>query len=285
MPRVSARRLGLVGVLAGALLVGAGSAWGQTSNVDLDVDTDIDTDVSVDNDVSVDISKALDVSQDIDVSGNVTISGDIAIAQSVMALVDNNQVVNDSVVSLTISGAELSNMIVLGTDVLQTSSGNIGVNLSSGASILQENSATLSSQAVAGNDASADSGVFSLQQSLNNNFTVSGNNADVVNSAQLLGNVLSDASGNVGVNLAIGAFHLQKNSLALAAATGDTALSQATAAVVQEISFTQTFHIDTSNSVTLGDNVLAGASGNIGLNITAGTNNIQQNTLVLSSGQ
>ncbi|MCG8361192.1 MAG: hypothetical protein MI920_37010 [Kiloniellales bacterium] len=285
MPRVSARRLGLVGVLAGALLVGGGSAWGQTSNVDLDVDTDIDTDVSVDNDVSVDISKALDVSQDIDVSGNVTISGDIAIAQSVMALVDNNQVVNDSVVSLTISGAELSNMIVLGTDVLQTSSGNIGVNLSSGASILQENSATLSSQAVAGNDASADSGVFSLQQSLNNNFTVSGNNADVVNSAQLLGNVLSDASGNVGVNLAIGAFHLQKNSLALAAATGDTALSQATAAVVQEISFTQTFHIDTSNSVTLGDNVLAGASGNIGLNITAGTNNIQQNTLVLSSGQ
>lgn len=285
MPRVSARRLGLVGVLAGALLVGGGSAWGQTSNVDLDVDTDIDTDVSVDNDVSVDISKALDVSQDIDVTGNVTISGDIAIAQSVMALVDNNQVVNDSVVSLTISGAELSNMIVLGTDVLQTSSGNIGVNLSSGASILQENSATLSSQAVAGNDASADSGVFSLQQSLNNNFTVSGNNADVVNSAQLLGNVLSDASGNVGVNLAIGAFHLQKNSLALAAATGDTALSQATAAVVQEISFTQTFHIDTSNSVTLGDNVLAGASGNIGLNITAGTNNIQQNTLVLSSGQ
>ena len=273
------RNLALAASLAAAILFASMPALAQSSN-----DTSVSTDVSVSNSVAIDISTSIEVTKNINVTGNVTITGNIAVSQAVMALIDNNQVINDSTVSLSTPGAELANITVLGTDVLQTSSGNIGVNLASGASMLQENSTTLSSQGVAGPGASAEAEVISLQKSFNNTFNLAGAEADVINAAELLGNVLAGATGNIGVNVAVGAFHAQNNSLSLAAATGTTVLAQSTAAVVQQISFTKTLHVDTSNSVVLGDSVLQGASGNIGLNITAGTNNLQQNTLVISSG-
>ena len=87
------------------------------------------------------------------------------------------------------------------------------------------------------------------------------------------------------MNVAAGAFNAQKNALALAAVTGTATLSEATAAVLQESTFNDTWHAQTTNDVNLGDQVAAGFIGNIGINLTSGTNNLQQNAMSISSVQ
>jgi|GEM_PF-908188 len=49
-----------------------------------------------------------------------------------------------------------------------------------------------------------------------------------------------------------------------------------------QITYTQTIYKAHSNSASVGNNVLAGASGNIGLNVAAGTNNLQGNALAIA---
>lgn len=270
-------RLAITGLLVAGLAI-------ASSAVRADDDDDEDVDIDFDSDVSIDINKSISVTVDVNITGDIVVNGSVDVSETAMSLINNTQVINDGLVTLADSDADFSNTVVLDTGVLESSNGNIGVNLSSGASILQENSVSLSTLS-GGPSTSADAESFSLQQSLNNTFSPDSTTNDVVNSAQLLGNVLADATGNIGVNIAVGAFHAQDNSLALGSATGNTVLAQSLANTVQEVSFGRTFHVDTVNSVTLGDNVLSGANGNIGLNITAGTNNLQRNTLVISSGQ
>ncbi len=180
---------------------------------------------------------------------------------------------------------DISNVIAVGTEALQSSSGNIGVNLASGDNILQQNTATIASLGLTSVGGSSDAEVFSLQNSTNNIFGVSEADLTVVNRVEFLGNVLESASGNVGVNVATGAFTVQNNSLALASAIGTANLAEATAAVVQQASFGRTFYNNATNQVILGNAVLANATGNIGLNLAAGTNIVQQNTLVISAAQ
>lgn len=268
-------------VIAGLLVAGLAIA---SPAVRADDDDDEDVDIDFDADVTIDIDKSISVTVDVNITGDIVVNGSVEVSETAMSLINNTQVINDGLVTLADAGADFSNSVTLGTDVLGSSNGNIGVNLSSGASILQENSVSLSTLS-GGPGTSADAESLSLQQSLNNTFSPNSTTNDVVNTVQLLGDVLADATGNIGVNIAVGAFHAQDNSLALGSISGNTVLAQALANSVQEVSFGRTFHVDTVNSVTLGDNVLFGASGNIGLNITAGTNNLQRNTLVISSGQ
>ena len=73
--------------------------------------------------------------------------------------------------------------------------------------------------------------------------------------------------------------------MAISAVIGAATLSEATAAVLQESTFNETSHTDTSNEVKLIDSVANAAQGNVGLNLTAGTNNLQNNTLVISTAK
>ena len=50
-----------------------------------------------------------------------------------------------------------------------------------------------------------------------------------------------------------------------------------------QITYTQTIYKAHSNNASVGSNVLAGASGNIGLNVAAGTNNVQGNALAIAN--
>jgi hypothetical protein len=50
-----------------------------------------------------------------------------------------------------------------------------------------------------------------------------------------------------------------------------------------KITYTQTIYKAHSNNASVGSNVLAGASGNIGLNVAAGTNNVQGNALAIAN--
>ena len=50
-----------------------------------------------------------------------------------------------------------------------------------------------------------------------------------------------------------------------------------------QVTYTQTIYKAHSNNASVGSNVLAGASGNIGLNVAAGTNNVQGNALAIAN--
>jgi hypothetical protein len=50
------------------------------------------------------------------------------------------------------------------------------------------------------------------------------------------------------------------------------------------VTYTQTIYRDTVNNAVLGGNALQGASGNIGVNIAAGSTNQQRNSLAIAAG-
>ena len=274
----------LVGAVAVAFIAGPALAQGVTTTVTLNKTYDEDVDVDYDNTVDVDIAKDIDVSKDLDYNGVVNITGNINVAEAAMSVIDNKQIVDDNFVDI-VSDGTINNAALIDGTVLGGAAGNIGVNVAVGDNLLQENVAVLTAIGTATTGGSADAEAFSLQKSVNNDFEDTGTNAEVFNNTQLLGDVLATADGNLGLNAATGAYNGQKNALAIAAVTGAATLSEATAAVLQQSTFNETYHNDTSNSVTLQGNVANTATGNIGLNLTAGTNNLQQNTLAISSVQ
>ncbi|MCG8361183.1 MAG: hypothetical protein MI920_36965 [Kiloniellales bacterium] len=267
-----------------AFIAGPALAQGVTTTVTLNKTYDEDVDVDYDNTVDVDIAKDIDVSKDLDYNGVVNITGNINVAEAAMSVIDNKQIVDDNFVDI-VSDGTINNAALIDGTVLGGAAGNIGVNVAVGDNLLQENVAVLTAIGTATTGGSADAEAFSLQKSVNNDFEDTGTNAEVFNNTQLLGDVLATADGNLGLNAATGAYNGQKNALAIAAVTGAATLSEATAAVLQQSTFNETYHNDTSNSVTLQGNVANTATGNIGLNLTAGTNNLQQNTLAISSVQ
>jgi hypothetical protein len=166
-----------------------------------------------------------------------------------------------------------------------TGSGNVGVNVAAGQYNMQQNSGNL---AVSGDPASeADGGWAQANttgyQSLTDTLYGPGGlillddhgggvNYTDTNTAKA-GDV--NANGNVGVNVAAGAFNQQQNLLTLAVAN-NSVLSQSTAALWQTASCNSVNIQDQTNKATTGD--IAGA-GNIGVNVAAGIGNQQQNSL------
>ena len=276
--------MALAGVAAVALIAGPAYAQTVTTSASLNKTYDEDVDVDFDNTVEVSIAKDIDVSKDMDYNGVVNITGNINVAEAALSVVDNKQIVDDGIVSVTGTDATLNNLAIIDGTVLGGAAGNIGVNVAVGDNLLQENVAVLSAIGTTAGAGSADAEAFSLQKTVNNSFSGS-SDAEVTNNTQLLGDVLSTADGNIGLNASTGAYNGQKNALAIAAVTGAATLSEATAAVLQQSTFNSTTHNDTSNSVSLGGNVANAAPGNVGLNLSAGSNNLQQNTLAISSVQ
>lgn len=103
--------------------------------------------------------------------------------------------------------------------------------------------------------------------------TVSTNNAD------LDGNALRNAAGNIGVNVAAGDNNQQANDAALAASDAARVFGQAAAFSAQSSSNNVTINSGSPNNARMGGNALLGASGNIGVNVAAGVGNGQQNSL------
>ncbi len=270
----------VAGIFVAAWIAGPAVAQGVT----LTKTYDEDINVEYDNTVDVDIAKDIDVSKDIDYNGVVNITGNINVSESAVSVIDNKQIIDDGFVSVTGSDATLSNVAIIDGTVLGGAGGNIAVNLTVGDNNLQENVGILSAIGATTTEGAADAESFNLQKSINNDFSAS-SDAEVFNNTQMLGSVLAGAAGNVALNAATGAYNGQKNALAIAAVSGAATLSEATAAILQEVTFNSTVHNNTANQVTLQDSVANAATGNIGLNLAAGTNNLQQNTLAISSVQ
>lgn len=89
---------------------------------------------------------------------------------------------------------------------------------------------------------------------------------------------LNHASGNVGVNIAVGVDNVQANNVALSAMNAGPVYGAAQ--VFSNQSATGYGNIDGfAVNATVGDGALAHASGNVGVNIASGLGNVQANNL------
>ncbi|MBX9401044.1 hypothetical protein K4L06_06940 [Lysobacter sp. BMK333-48F3] len=102
--------------------------------------------------------------------------------------------------------------------------------------------------------------------------------------AHLGDDALSDAQGNIGVNVAAGVGNVQANDTALSAVDGGKVFASAMVFSSQSASdnyaTTNTDH--TYYSATLDGNALSAAKGNIGVNVAAGVGNAQSNAMAAS---
>lgn len=91
---------------------------------------------------------------------------------------------------------------------------------------------------------------------------------------------LGNASGNVGVNVAAGDMNQQANAAALATADEKFIFGYAYAStdVTQNNTDNTALNLSTTNKATL-NNTANGASGNVGINVTAGNYNQQKNDM------
>jgi uncharacterized protein (UPF0333 family) len=96
---------------------------------------------------------------------------------------------------------------------------------------------------------------------------------------------LQDAKGNIGVNIAAGVGNAQSNGMA-ASMNSSASLSKAVADSEQATFFNELLaDCDLDNFATFAGDALSGATGNIGVNITAGVGNAQHNGLAISTAQ
>ena len=107
------------------------------------------------------------------------------------------------------------------------------------------------------------------------------------NDASIGDAAFGNASGNIGVNQAAGDFNVQGNSAALASIDASFAFGSGDAEIFssQRGTFTGTDSYASTNTATIDGDAFKGASGNIGVNIAAGGNNVQANNMAASAFQ
>jgi uncharacterized protein YdeI (BOF family) len=163
------------------------------------------------------LQTSVKINKSVKIDGKVDIDGKIKVGSDAEAIVNNSQASHGNAVTST----KHSNNASGSGDALGGAQGNIGLNIAAGDNNVQSNEAAL-----AATDASQVFGAASAQvymsQGANRNATVS---LGSVNNASLSGNVLQNAQGNIGANVAAGSSNVQKNVLAAAAADSNFAVS------------------------------------------------------------
>lgn len=122
---------------------------------------------------------------------------------------------------------------------------------------------------------------------IDNRQSISDNTAEnglLENDASIADDVGSDASGNMGFNVAAGDNNAQDNAAALSAADASFSFGMADAEVFvhQSGMNNTTMNYGVTNTAGIGGNAFSGAAGNIGVNVTSGNNNEQKNALAAS---
>lgn len=114
-----------------------------------------------------------------------------------------------------------------------------------------------------------------------------GENFLLRNSATAGDEVMSGASGNIGLNMTSGDNNLQDNASAMTAldtASRNAGLVDAEVFVRQTTQGNLTLNHGVENTSSMGASAFAGASGNIGVNVATGNNNLQKNNMAISVG-
>lgn len=109
-------------------------------------------------------------------------------------------------------------------------------------------------------------------------------NDEVTNSSVVNGNALQNAAGNIGLNVTAGDNNQQANSAALAASDASFLFGSSDAEIFarQDVQANRAVNYGNTNTASLAGNALQNATGNIGVNISAGNSNQQKNDLAAS---
>lgn len=246
----------------------------------------------------VSLKKKVKVTKDLEYEGHVRIGGKIEANGLGMAVVENNQ---KAAGNSTLNFFH-DNKSKINDDVFRNVTGNLGVNEAAGTNNIQSNNAAIA--AIDANFAfgSGDAEIFSKQQTYRNRV---GSFAST-NKAVISDDAFRDTHGNIGVNITAGDNNIQTNNLALSTYNGY--LGEASVSNYQSSGYNMTpreigrvglqetasgnssselYYVkqNTNNTSTLTDNAFKGASGNIGVNISTGSGNLQSNSLALSTIQ
>lgn len=206
----------------------------------------------------------------------VDIEGDVSISSRSSATVDQDQAAG-----FNYSYGEGDQAADFNGSALEDASGNIAVNVSAGAGNVQANDAALST--IDSGRVFASAQVFGYQETLLNEGTsfIGGYYSAVMDD-----DALRDASGNIGVNVAAGVGNVQGNAMAASVnSSGRYALASADSDQIADSNTwgTATFAAHDLFAILSG-NALSGATGNIGVNVTAGVGNLQHNGLAIAAG-
>lgn len=210
--------------LAVAALCVSPLAFATDLNLGLDVDAELDADADltlsildnrVKNQVSVDLDKDTSFDTDVDVTGTANVVGTIVVDSSASAVIDDKQINHDN----GVGNIRHENNASLDGNAMSDASGNMGVNISAGDNNMQDNAAALAAADASFVFSASDAEVYAFQR-VDENTTVNSGN---LNNARLGGNALTNASGNIAVNVAAGNSNLQKNNLSVAVANASLA--------------------------------------------------------------
>jgi hypothetical protein len=129
-----------------------------------------------------------------------------------------------------------------------------------------------------------DSAAIAIVDNRQKNHDNAGLNFLLSNDASIADDVGSAASGNLGFNVAAGDNNQQDNAAALSATDASFVFGMADAEVfVNQLGHDNlTANSGVTNNASVGDMAFNAASGNIGVNVTAGNNNQQKNAMAAS---
>ena len=236
--------------------------------------------------------------------GHVEVEGRIKANSRSGAVVEQSQLTHGS--GNVATGENLMDA-TLGAGALQDAQGNMGLNVASGVGNAQSNDAAPSSIVTRGRhggpEASNEGGggdgrphddddriyasamVFSDQRSDQNRAIMPNSVLSTDWEASLGDDALAGASGNIGVNVAAGVGNAQSNAMA-ASTNSEGVIALATSDSAQESYWNELeTESGTTHSLTasLGSGALAGATGNIGVNVASGVGNLQHNSLSIAT--
>jgi hypothetical protein len=175
--------------------------------------------------------------------------------------------------ALTLSFAALADETA---PLLPTAGDTSASSLSSAAARTDASSSSLAWTGV-GEVAAESTATTNTLQSTSDNVSASSSNSP--NTARMESGAAEGATGNIGVNIAAGAGNLQGNSASIVSSAANDVFASANTFVQQNTMTNFGINLENSPNEAFLDAALAGASGNIGVNIAAGSGNAQSNQL------
>lgn len=279
----------------GGVDLGFGYSFDQSVNINLD------------NSAEVILQKKSRVAKSVDIDGTIAVKGTIDVTAAALSVTDNKQVGGGN----SIHNDLVDNKASVNTGAAGGAKGAVQANVVAGDMNLQDNATALSAADLASVTGSADAEAFVLQLSVGN----WASQKSIDNTASVSGGAFNGAAGVLNLNVTAGNFNMQKNNTAISVSTGKMAESNVW--VKQEVALANTQNTGVpgtpestvtvptyddfgqqngtkdvvtpavaanpvNNLAWLGD-AFVGASGAIGINISAGTNNLQSNSLTASA--
>lgn len=227
-----------------------------------------DTEISLANNAAFSFNSSTNTA----LNSNISVNGQLNVIGASQAVVDDKQLSHGNYVS----NDNVHNSATVGSSVLNGASGNVGVNVAAGSNNQQANQTAISAAVTpaADNDAPAINitvQAADIHQTASATSTQKGDNVGV-NTTDNSSAVTQTASITQNINI----------NRADDPAWGTASI--ATINVLQDNEANLNYDLNTRNSAQVGSHVLNGASGNIGVNVAAGSNNQQKNDTALSTG-